>query len=86
MRTFFMIQAIAYLIQSTFNYLGKSSDKNRYIYNAYGIAFDRDGLLWSLYNDFVRNSIVLGVDNSLSSHVDNRKNNFLVLSERPTMI
>ena len=31
-----------------------------------------------------RNVIIFGVDNGLSSHVDNCKNNFLVLVEGPT--
>ena len=31
-----------------------------------------------------RNVVIFGVDNSLSSHIDNRKNNYLVLGERPT--
>ena len=35
-------------------------------------------------NDFARNVISFGVDNSLSSHSDNRKNNYLILSEGPT--
>ena len=35
-------------------------------------------------NDFVRNNIIFDVDNSSSSHSDNRKNNFLVLVEGPT--
>ena len=32
-----------------------------------------------------RNVAIFGVDNSLSSHIDNRKNNYLVLGERPTV-
>ena len=32
-------------------------------------------------NDFARNVIIFGVDNTSSSHTDNRKNNFLVLGE-----
>ena len=39
---------------------------------------------WSFYNDFTRNVIIFSVDNSSSSHSDNRKNNFLILSEGPT--
>ena len=31
-----------------------------------------------------RNAVIFVVDNSLSSHIDNRKNNYLVLGERPT--
>ena len=35
-------------------------------------------------NDFARNVAIFGVDNSSSSHADNRKNNFLVIAEGPT--
>ena len=37
-----------------------------------------------MHNDFARNVIIFGVDNSSSSHSDNRKNNFLTLGEDPT--
>ena len=39
---------------------------------------------WSFVNGFARNVIIFGVDNTSSSHYDNRKNNFLVLGECPT--
>ena len=39
---------------------------------------------WSFDNDFARNVIIFGVDNSLSSYADDRKNNFLILVEDPT--
>ena len=38
----------------------------------------------SFNNDTARNFIIFDVENSSSSHADNRKNNFLVLSEVPT--
>ena len=38
-----------------------------------------------LLNDFARNVVIVGVDNSSSSHTDNQKNNFLVLGEGPTV-
>ena len=40
--------------------------------------------MWSFGNDCARNVIIFGVDNSSSSHADNRKNNFLVLGEVDT--
>ena len=49
------------------------------------IAFDGAGW-WSFGNDFARNVVTFGVDNSLSSQADNRKNKFLVLGEAPTMV
>ena len=53
----------------------KNSDKEKYVYSGYGITFDSGGL-WSFGNDFAGNVIIFGVDNSSSSHSDNRKNNF----------
>ena len=35
-------------------------------------------------NDFARNIVAFGIDNSSLSHADNKKNNFLVLDEGPT--
>ena len=63
--------------------IAKSSDKSKWVYSGYGIAFD--GLdSWSLGNDFARNDIIFGVNNSSSSHTDNLKNDFLVLREGTT--
>ena len=39
---------------------------------------------WSFGNGFAKNIVIFGVNNSLSSHTDKKKNNFLVLSEEPT--
>ena len=44
-------------------------------------SFDGEGS-WSFGNDFARNAVIFGVHNSSSSHTNNPKNNFLVLSER----
>ena len=57
--------------------------KEKYVYRGYGITFDSAGS-WSFYNDLDRNVIIFDVDNTLSSHSDNRKNNFLVLGDGPT--
>ena len=35
-------------------------------------------------NNFARNVVILGVDNSSSSRTNDRKSNFLVLGEGPT--
>ena len=61
----------------------KNSDKEKYVYSRYGITFDSGGS-WIFDNDFARNVIIFSVDNGLSSHSDNCKNNFLILSEGPT--
>ena len=60
----------------------KNSIKEKYVYRGYRITFDRAGS-WSFDNDSVRNFIVFGIDNSVSSHADNRKNNVLVLGKGP---
>ena len=59
------------------------SDKSKYVYSEYGIEFDGKGS-WSFGNDFARNVAIFGVDNSTSSHDDNRKNNFFWLGEEVT--
>ena len=43
-------------------------------------AFDGAGS-WNFGDDFARNVVICGVDNSSSSHADNCKNNFLVLGK-----
>ena len=39
---------------------------------------------WIFGNDFARNVIILGVDNSSSSHADNLENDFLILGKGDT--
>ena len=43
----------------------KNSDKEKYVYRGYRITFDSAGS-WSFYNNFARNVIIFGVDNSSS--------------------
>ena len=61
----------------------KNSNKEKYVCSGYGIGFDGKGK-WSFGNDYARNVIVFGVDNSSSSHNDNLKNNFLIFGEGDT--
>ena len=61
----------------------KNRDKEKYVYSGYVITFDSAGSA-SFDNGFARNVIIFGADNSLSSHSDNRKNNFLLLGESLT--
>ena len=61
----------------------KNSDNKKWVYSGYGIAFD-GGELWNFGGGFARNVIIFGVDNTLSPHAENRKNNCLVLGEGPT--
>ena len=63
----------------------KNSDKEKYVYSGNGIIFV-SASSWSFDNEFARNVIIFGVDNSSSSHSDNDKNNFLILGGRPTLL
>ena len=56
----------------------KNNDKEKYVYGRYGITFNSAGV-WSFDNDTARNVIIFAVDNSSSSHSDNRQNNVLIL-------
>ena len=60
--------------------IAKNSDKSKYVYSGNGIAFNGLGS-WSFGNDFARNFIIFGIDNSSTSHTNNRKKIFLVLVE-----
>ena len=53
------------------------------MYSGYVIAFDGAGP-WNFGDEFAGNVIIFGVHNSLSSHTDNRRDNFLLLGEGPT--
>ena len=64
-------------------YIVQSSDKETYVYSEYGVTFYNTGS-WSFDNEFARNVVIFGVDDSLSSHSDNSRNNFLILREGPT--
>ena len=58
--------------------MGKNSDREKYMYSGYEIAFDGKGS-WSFSDDFARNVIIFRVDNSSLSHADNLKSDFLIL-------
>ena len=60
-----------------------NSYKEKNVHSGYGITFD-SACSWSVDYDIDRNFKIFGVNNSLSSHVLNPKNNFLVLGEDPT--
>ena len=61
----------------------KNSNKAKWVYFGYGIAFDR-AVSWSFSNDFNRNGTIFGANNNSLPYSDNHKNKFLVLSEGPT--
>ena len=50
----------------------KNNDREKYAYSDYGIAFDGKGE-WNFGNEFAKIIVIFGVDNSSSSHSDNRK-------------
>ena len=56
----------------------KNSDKEKYVYGGYGIAFDGKSL-WRFSDEFAWNVIISGIGNGSSSHTDNPKNNLLIL-------
>ena len=58
----------------------KKSDKEKYVYSGYGIAFGSVDF-WNFDNDSARNITIFGVDNSSSSHDYSSKNDFSVLSD-----
>ena len=61
----------------------RNSDKDKWVFSGYGIAFDGGGW-WSFRNGTARNVIIFGIDNSSSSNAGNLKNNFLILGLGPT--
>ena len=63
--------------------LTKNVDKSKFTYNGRGTSFNGKGY-WSFDNDTARNVVIFGVDISSSPHINNLKNDFLVLGERTT--
>ena len=57
--------------------------KEKHVYSGCGKAFDGKGEC-SFGNDYARNVIIFGADNSSSSRTDDSKNNFLILGEGGT--
>ena len=53
------------------------------MYSSYGIVFDWTDQ-WNLNNECAKNVVIFGADNGLLSHVNDRKNNVLVLGEGQT--
>ena len=61
----------------------KSNDKEKWVHIGYRRLF-HEKVEWSFGNDYARNVVNFSIGNSSSSHVDNRKNKFLVLGEGDT--
>ena len=61
----------------------KNNNKEKWVYSGYEIVFDGKGE-WSFGQKYAVNGVIFDVDSSLSSHIDNHKNIFLVLSVNDT--
>ena len=64
--------------------LSKNADINTYGYSGYGIGFDRKSNFPFPGGGFGQNKLIFGVEMSSSAHIDNKKNDILVLGKRPT--
>ena len=64
--------------------LTKNPDIDRYKYSGYGIGFDIHGSFSFPGTGLGRNVIILGVDMSSSTKVDNRQKYILILGKDPT--
>ena len=63
--------------------LTKHVDIDLYKDSGYGIGLDRKGFFFT-GDEVGKNVIISGVDMSSSSHIDNKKKYFLILSKDPT--
>ena len=64
--------------------LTKNADIDRYKYSGYEIGFDRHRSFSFPGTGLGKNVIIFGVDISLSTKIDNRKKDILILGKRPT--
>ena len=64
--------------------LTKNADPNKCSYSGYGIGFDSRSLFAFPGIDWGKNVVIVGVVNSSSMHIDNKKKVILVLGEGPT--
>ena len=64
--------------------LTKNADIDKYGYSGYGIGFDRRSSFTFPGGGFGQNVLILGVDMSSSTHIDDKKKEMLVLEKGPT--
>ena len=64
--------------------LTKNADTEKYKYSGYGIEFDRRSSFSFTGGGFCQNVLIFGADMSTSIHIDNKKNDILVLGRGPT--
>ena len=62
----------------------KHADIDQHRYSGYEIGFDRHGFYSHLSGGISRNVINFGVDMSLSTKIDSRKKDVLILGKGPT--
>ena len=51
----------------------KNDDPNKYEYSGYGTRFDTHQQMFLSNGEWDENTVILGVDNSSSVHIDNKK-------------
>ena len=64
--------------------LTKNADIEKYKYSVYATGFDRRLSFSFPSGGFGQNVLIFGVDMSTSTHIDNKKNDILVLGRGPT--
>lgn len=57
--------------------------KRNFIYNVFGVAFDRAGYCWSVSNLFAQNVMSFNIQNSLLRYSKNLITYFLILIDAP---
>ena len=62
----------------------KNADLDKYSHCGYGIGFDTCGEYSVPDGNVVKNVIIFGVDMSSSVHIDNKRNDILILGKGPT--
>ena len=62
----------------------KNADIDKCGYSGYGIGFDRKSSFSFPGDGFGQNVIIFGVDMSSSAHIDNKKNEILILGKGPS--
>ena len=62
----------------------ENADIGKYRYSGYGIGFDRKSVFSFPGGGFGQNVIILGVDMSSYTHIDNKKKDILILRKGPT--
>ena len=64
--------------------LRKNADIKKYVYSSFVIEFDRRSSFTFPGGGFGQNVLILGVDMSSSTHIDDKKKEMLVLEKGPT--